>query len=187
MCKNVVIRPVHDDVIADFVQNVIKGSHSVKSLKENKGLPDSVLRLFQRNRQLRPDAHKSAIDFALSKYLNMDEETPWVISPQMCERVIHYTKTDTIKMMDFMEEDSAALVARDNRWWSAEAYKDRILSSPGEGEILPSALEKMCVQMAETILELERDNPIKEQDPWFRKVFCFRGERYFKNITLSKN
>lgn len=157
MCKNVVIRPVHHDVIVDFVENVIKGSHSGKSFDENKSLPASVLRLFQRNRNLRPDAHKSAIDFALSKHLNMEEETPWVISPQMCERVIHRTKIDTKKMMGFMEEDIAALVAHDARWWSADAYKDRIFSSPEEGEISPSSLEKMCVQMSEAILELERE------------------------------
>lgn len=114
--RNVTVSPVPSDIIPDFYHNVL-GAEPPKGIAHpNPSLPGPVLRLFQRNRSLRPSIHASRIDFVLSNAIFMSDSSIWVMNESWIDRVISETREDNKALLSFMNQECADAVKNDPRW-----------------------------------------------------------------------
>lgn len=152
--RNVMVRPVPSDIVPDFYGNVLRADPPAGTVRPNPSLPGPVLRLFQRNRILRPSAHASRIDFVLSEAVAMDDPSIWVMERPWIERVLAETRSDNEALLSLMDADCAAAMRDDPRWWSADAYGRAVAESPLPQEIPAEKLEEMCVHLAQALFRL---------------------------------
>ena len=152
--RSITVRPIGGDVVSDFFANILKAPVPQNVSRPNPTLPGPLLRLFQRNRELRPGPHNSRIDFALSQTPVHDDPPIWVMNPELIQKVIDFTRDDTRQLMEYMEPDAAKMVRDDPRWWSADAFADKQAESPDPTPVDPRKLEEMCVSMAQQLFEL---------------------------------
>lgn len=152
------VRPLPSDIVSDFYEHVLNASKPTDVILSNPSLPGPILRLFQRNKSLRPGPHRSGIDFILSDLIKMEDKTPWVLDKDVVHRVLDGSEKDNQLLMSFMDERSAQSVRDDPRWWSASAYEHKVVEKPGKRPIPRDKLEEMCVKMAKAIEELKREN-----------------------------
>lgn len=152
--RSITVRPIGGDVVSDFFANILKAPVPRNVSRPNPTLPGPLLRLFQRNRELRPGPHNSKIDFALSQESVHDDPPIWVMNPELIQKVIDFTREDTKQLTDYMEPDAAKMVRDDLRWWSADAFADKQAESPDPMPVDPHKLEQMCVAMARQLFDL---------------------------------
>ena len=155
--KSVTVRPVPEEVVADFYEHVLDAPKPQLVLRPNPSLPGPVLRLFQRNRSLRSGIHASRMDFALANHLKISDPSIWVMNELWINRVLSKTQKDTELLLSFMDNDSSKKVREDSRWWSPAAYSDKNAASPNPEPISPEKLEELCVEMAHAIYDLEME------------------------------
>jgi hypothetical protein len=154
--SNLSIRLLPDDVVDDFFLLLGIRKAAAARADVNKGLPATILRLYQRNRQLRPSRHASETDFILSKRVNHPGSAPWVLDRDTVRRIIAKTSQSNHELLTMLSPDQAESMRRDPRWWDAEAFADRKVES-WEPQVPETAdLERLCVAMAETIVRMER-------------------------------
>ena len=154
--KNITVRPVIGDIVGDFYTHILNATPPEIIDRPNPSLSGPLLRLFQRNRSLRPTIHASRIDFALSDSVAMNEPSIWVMDKAWIQRVLDRTKDDINLLMSFMDKDCAQAVQDDPRWWSLSAYADRVSESPLPQPIPAQKLEELCVEMANAIYKLKQ-------------------------------
>lgn len=149
----VTVRLLPQDIVADFFGSMGFERPATAQAPVNKGLPEAVLRLYQRNRSLRPASHAPQMDFVLSRSLGLPGNTPWVISQDRAAQVIARVRRDNLDLLDLLDPVSRAIMRADRRWWSAGAYQDKIVSDHGpvppdigELQILQAALERAARQ-----------------------------------------
>ncbi|WP_155999774.1 hypothetical protein [Thioalkalivibrio sulfidiphilus] len=152
--KHVHVRLLTGDVIEDFMSYL--GFNVQGGYRANYSLPGVVLRLFQRNRELRPGPHDSAIEFALGRQLHFDQgKSPWVIGPKLAEQLLVFYREDNQKLMELLPVDQSETMRADPRWWSMEPYLERKVS-PAEGKVIESdELERLAVAALEAIYRLD--------------------------------
>ncbi|QSX78913.1 hypothetical protein [Agrilutibacter solisilvae] len=144
------VRLLPDDVVADMYSHVLDVEPPEETAFVNASLPGDVLRLFQRNRELRPHAHAGRIDFVLSK-LKLAGTTPWVLSPEWIARILSETQLDNEVLLSMLDEASAARMRADPRWWDAAAFQDKVAEPPTPVPLDPEALEKLCVELVKAL------------------------------------
>ncbi len=159
--SEIIVRPVPADIVSDFYSTILNALPPEAVERPNPSLPGSILRLFQRNRSLRPNAHNSKIDFALSSVLTNSGSTTWVLNEQWIDRIITETRSDNEALLKFMDAESAQNVKNDPRWWRAEAFSDKTAESPDPQPISNEKLEDLCVEMAQAILDLKEKSCLK--------------------------
>jgi len=154
---DVQVRLLPDDVVPDFFEHAL-GAHAPTSQGSgvNKGLHASILRLFQRNRELRAGPHASAIDFVLLKELDMTGTAPWVLDRESIERILGATREDNRKLLSMLDPESAARMQADARWWDADAFSDRIVESPDPQPMSADDLEQLSVELTQAVARLSR-------------------------------
>jgi len=152
--EQVTIRLLDTDIIEDFFVNVLNAEPPATSGKKvNQSLPESVLRLFQRNRKLRQGPHGSLIEHILGKYLDIPGKPPWVISPELISRILSVSKQDNLDLLPMLQPEQAKIMHTDPRWWSVEAYEGLSARDPQAGEFPPDELEKLCVGLVKALRE----------------------------------
>ena len=152
--RRLIVKPVPKDIVVDFYENVIGATMPKDAARSNPSLPGPLLRLFQRNRSLRPSFHSSRMDFALSDQVGLSDPSIWVLNREWIERILKKTREDNALLMSLMDESSANQVSEDPQWWSPSAFSDRTAEPPGPQAIPPEKLEEMCVAMAHSIYRL---------------------------------
>jgi hypothetical protein len=152
--KSLTVRPVPADIIADFYGEVLQAPLPDDLPTANPSLPGPLLRLFQRNRSLRPSMHDSLIDFALSGQLDMKVPSIWVLDKKFMQNVIDRTRDDNEVLLTLMSDSCAKSVRDDARWWSVDAFSKNKAESPYAQVIPAETLERMCVEMAQAIYDL---------------------------------
>lgn len=155
--KRLMVKPVSGDIVADFYENVIGAPLPVDAARSNPSLPGPLLRLFQRNRSLRPSFHSSRIDFALSDQVGLSDPSIWVLNEEWIDRILKKTQKDNELLISLMDESGARHVREDPHWWSSSAYSEKTAEPPGPQAIPPEKLEEMCVAMARSIYRLRVD------------------------------
>lgn len=165
----VIVRPLPKDVVTDFFG--IMGFESPVAGKAvvNRGLPEAVLRLYQRNRLLRPSSHASQMDFVLSQSLNLPGGTPWVITQDTAAWAIEKARQDNLRLLSLLDDETRVAMEADLRWWSADAYRDKVVKEHGA---VPPDLEELTglyVELAKAALR-PRDDASGTSVIW-NKVF----------------
>jgi len=154
--KKVDVRLVDGDVVSDFLDYL--GYKIPPQPRSNKGLPGSVLRIFQRNRQLRPGPHDSAIEFALSRHLQLeDASTPWILFPWQIKKFIEYYRQENEQLVHYLPVNQRQKMLEDARWWSAETYSDRKHSSPLPNRLNIDELEQLAVAALVAVARLDTE------------------------------
>ena len=148
------VRVVPDDVVTDFLEFVGAEPSVFENLdgkRLNSGLSDTILRVMQRHRELRPSSHESYIDFVLEKHFgHLPGKPAWVLSPEHIEAIITRTRSDNETLQTLMSEDQAQAMQADRKWWEVVA-PDRKLADPG---VLPPADPAADAIMAIAFAEL---------------------------------
>lgn len=146
------IRLLQGDIVEDFFTSVINAEPPTTSgQKINQSLPETVLRLFQKNRELRQGPHDSVIENLLGRYLNMPGKPPWVIPPELIDRILDITRQSNLDLLPHLHPEQAEIIRNDSRWWSPEAYEGLSASDPRSGELASDELEKLCVGLIKAL------------------------------------
>lgn len=152
--KKVDARLLNGDVVQDlmgYLGYLIPGG-----MRANQSLPGVVLRLFQRNRQLRPGPHDSAIEFALARQLPMrDGKSPWVIGPKLAEQLVDFYREDNEKLLGLLSAEQGRAMRADTRWWVIDPYSQRTVSRPLGQELNREDLESLAVAALEAVYRLD--------------------------------
>ena len=126
-------RLVQNDIVEDFLGwvgvdlSLVKDYHMPSA---NKSLPDTILRVLQRHRHLRPGPHDSSIDFVLERHFGTIGNGPaWILSEDSIARIVEYTREDNEAILPFLSAHQAALMQEDRRWWDP-VVPDRNIESP---------------------------------------------------------
>jgi hypothetical protein len=156
--ERVIVRLLPSDVIADFC-NVI-GIPPIPGKRSNSGLPGTILRLYQRHRELRKSSHDSANDFVLSRHFGhiANDPTPWVIGPYKIKKIVESTRKSNTDLMNLLDADSRASMENDPRWWDAAAFADKKKSALSVENLPLARLEEIAVAALSSIRELEGEN-----------------------------
>lgn len=118
------VRLLPPNIVDDFCGWL--GLESPGEVVANPSLPGTVLRLFQRHRELRRGPHDSAIEFALGRHLALpSSRTPWVLPPALVERIIGSCRDSNLELLEQLEPAQREQMRADPAWWSAEHYADR--------------------------------------------------------------
>lgn len=141
------VRLVRGDVVSDFFTHVLGAAAPESALAANPSLPGTILRLFQRQRQLRPGPHDSKIEFVLNRHLKLQGETPWVLDQAWIRRILSATEQDNHQLLGFLDDDSAAAMREDGRWWNPEAYSDKKAESPDPIPPDAAELDELCAAL----------------------------------------
>lgn len=157
--REVIVRPVPRDVVSDFLSVLNCPPLARGETRANAGLPKEILRLYQRNPQLRPHKDASEIDFALSRALNLPGSAPWVLRPEMVQGILDKSRQSNLALLGLMDEECREAVKNDPLWWDAEAYADRKPEPWEPTPPDPAELERLCAEMAAAIHRLAARGP----------------------------
>lgn len=156
--EKVTVRLLPDDVVSDFFSIVGVEAGGAKE-RRNGSLAGGILRMFQHHTELRPGPHESAIDFVLARHLSeVGGSAPWVMGPRPIERTIQATKDSNEQLLHLLDEESAAEMAADARWWDPEAYNDRHREAPHKRALDRDGLDNLAAEAMQRIFELDTEN-----------------------------
>jgi len=154
----VIVRLLPSDVISDFcdVINVPR----LPSERRNRGLPGTLLRIYQRHRELRKTPHDSAGDFVFAEHLGhlSNDPTPWVMGPYRIRKILAETKGSNLRLLSMLDEESGKHMEEDGKWWDESAYADRQKSFEGQVDLSATHLEQIAVAALTSLLELKNEN-----------------------------
>lgn len=170
------VRVLDDDIVRDFAAYL--GNYPVSLQPQaNQGLPDVVLRLFQRNRALRQTAHSSAVEFILSRQIQFGQAyapTPWVLRPNLIAQLVEYFREDNEALLESLSENQKNRMSTDPRWWDANAYQDKRVNKAADRKLQADELELLTVDALHAITRL--DAKLREfQLGWSRLKEKFEG------------
>jgi hypothetical protein len=155
--SKITIRLQPKDIVADFCS--VLGVPPIQSNRSNTSLPASVLRLYQRQAQLRPSAHESGNDFVFSRHLKaLEGRTPWVLTPGIIKRVLAATRKSNEAILHCLDEESRTVMENDPRWWDPDAYIHKFTQSALPQVIDPIAIEELAAEALKVIAELDAEN-----------------------------
>ena len=102
--EKVTVHLLPKDIVSDFCQ--ILGIPPIQTSRSNAGLPASVLRLYQKSKQLRSGPHNSAIDFMLAHYLKESGDPAlWVLGPKLIDKMIFRTRESNLKLLEMLRKE----------------------------------------------------------------------------------
>jgi hypothetical protein len=154
--KQVDVRLLEGDVVQDFMGYL--GYPIPPQPRANQSLPETVLRLFQRNRQLRPGPHDSAIEFVLARHLKLDAgKSPWVLRPKMIGPLIEFYRQENERLVRKLPEEQRQKILGDPRWWDAEVYAQRETSKVMVGKLRADDVEPLAVAALDAIKRMDAE------------------------------
>jgi len=153
------VRLLPKNIVADFLtltdlhENSTTNSNS--ETISNVSLPGSVLRVYQKYRELRPSPHESNIDFSLSRRLSGIKQSPdWVINSEKIEAIISNTNVHNEKLKGYFDTTQLASFNSDSRWWSADAFQTQAAIS-SERKITEDEMQEIVVQSFHSLHQAE--------------------------------
>jgi hypothetical protein len=157
--RNVEIKLLSSDIVEDF--NTFLGLPHKSNLspkKINVSLPEVILRLYQRNRNLRPGPHASEIDFILSKHITLDgNQTPWVIPHSLAKFLLEHYYRDNENLLTLLSSEQKREMQSNNLWWSVDCYLTRLVKPANKTQLKGHDLEPLLVSALEAIVRLNNE------------------------------
>jgi hypothetical protein len=151
------IRLLTPNLLTDFfkILELDNKIHQIpKKLMTNKSLPNGVLRLYQAHRQLRPSPYASNNDFILEKHLDLAGKPDWVLTPKQVEYIIENTCQSHRVLLQLLDKDCRVAFKRDQRYWSAEAFKNMHSKSPSTIKATRTELEQIALAAINSVITL---------------------------------
>lgn len=143
------VRLLPKNIVTDFLTLTDLHESSTANSKletvSNVSLPGSVLRVYQKYRELRPSPHESNIDFSLSRRLSGIKQSPdWVIDAEKIAAIIGNTKVHNEELKGYFDATQLASFTSDSRWWSADAFQTQAVIS-SERKITEDEMQEIVV------------------------------------------
>lgn len=139
------------DVVRDFCDTLTaKPPKKQKARRENVSMSEDLIKLYNSFPKMR-QPHSSYIDAILTDKLGLGGGAPWVLTPDVTQKIISACAADNEKLYERLDETSAAAMKSDNRWWSADAYASMrtvpvdsiVLSAEDSQKLLRDAVQQM--------------------------------------------
>jgi hypothetical protein len=158
--KRVGVRLLSDDIVGDFSQTV-GVDRDVLGPREtvNRSLPGTILRAYQRHRDLRPGPHNAALDFIFEKYFgDIPDRTPWVLDQGSVEHIIQTTHEDNLELLELLDPVSREQMKGDRRWWDATQFADLPVEPWQAQPPRDEMLDTLFARALSVISRLEQEN-----------------------------
>jgi|GEM_PF-1620127 len=153
--RNVFIRVLAGDIVTDFIDIIGVQCNKISTHFVNKSLPADILRVYQRNRKLRPNEHASPIDFSLERRLPFSGmATPWVLQEHSVQLIFESYSNDNKALRDCIDESQRWRMEQDERWRMPPTNK---LAEPsGATDVQIEELESAVANSFEAIASLDK-------------------------------
>jgi hypothetical protein len=154
--RKIDIRIFNDDIVGDIC-SYLKIVDNSQPVYLNYGLPEIVLRIFQRNRVLRPGPHDSMVDFILREHLDLSNNlgTPWVLRENIVKSLVDYYVEDNKSLSGLLSFAQQETMLNDTRWWSHLQYPATAKSSNVMKSMRHKDLEPLLVSALNAIVALD--------------------------------
>lgn len=140
-----------DAVVSDFL-SLIDGVPITEPDRSNSGIDPLLITLYQTFPKLRA-THSSEVDIALSSLLSEKRGAPWVVSPDLADRIASSTHDDNIALLQYLSPDQQETMKADARWWNASAYAERFSASHSNEVLSHSDALKLLEAIVPAYLE----------------------------------
>jgi hypothetical protein len=153
--SQVTVRVLPDDILQDFYR--LLGAQAPQTGKINSSLPGSVLRVFQRYRELRKSAHDSAIEFSIGRHLNVGRSaTPWVIPQGVVKSIIEGSLNDNLELLELLDTDQRRLLEGNAAWWDADHYLQKTVEEAGKIAPVVGDSDRLAAAALEGLADLDQ-------------------------------
>jgi hypothetical protein len=151
------IRLATKDIVADFASMI--GCDMKPGPRLNGSLDGSILRLFQKRRELRPGPHDSLIDVVLSRRLGGLSQTgaPWVIDADRTADLIRHFEASNKDLLELLEPDVRTEMLNDPSWWYPAAYSNKKVEDHSGRQLTPSEVEDLAVKAIQALMSVEAE------------------------------
>jgi hypothetical protein len=125
--ERVTVRLLPGDVVTDFLGLLGAAPGAIPAQPRiNQSLPGTLLRALQDRPALRA-AHASELAWVLPELLEGADPAPapWLLTPADVARIQSEQRAGNERLLDLLDEEDAARMRADRRWWDAEAYAGR--------------------------------------------------------------
>lgn len=162
--KQVKVRLLNRKLLSDFSTLLnLNDSYFSTDLDKlvNKGLPNSLLRLFQLHRQLRPGPHDAVIDSILTNNLQLKGKPAWVLDSTKITSIIRELYQNNKKLIEILDEDCRADFEADLRYWDAAAFESISKNVSPVKDVKPTyaELEEISLAAINSIVEIYNKQP----------------------------
>lgn len=152
--SSVEVRLLPASIVGDFLG--LLGATCPREVSSNVGLPGAVLRLFQRHRELRPLPQDAAIEFVISRHIDLGKtRTPWVLDRDLVTEIIGKCEESNRSLLERLEPDQRRRMEEDPAWWSPDHYDGRPVEPAG---VLPpdaAAVDALAAAALKALFELD--------------------------------
>ncbi len=153
---SVTVRLLPKDVVGDFYSLLGATHEAVADTRVNVSLPAELLRVFQRNRQLRTSEHDAAMDFVAARHLELGNGAPpWIIRKNMLDIILEKSHASNQALLELLAPDQQEIMRNDPAWWSKDYYQDKIVE-PWQTQ--PPNAEKVDALLASALMGLKELN-----------------------------
>lgn len=122
-------RLARNDVVGDFLDLLgVTSGHSAERVNPSMG--ERMVRLYRALPGLRTP-QGAELDIVLARYMQDAGPTPWIVEPQLVERIIGEALETNRRLLSFLEPSQQAEMQSDPRWWNASAYAGRTATPLG--------------------------------------------------------
>jgi hypothetical protein len=159
--REVHVRLLPPNIVGDFHQ--FAGLAAPAEVVSNSGLPGSVLRVFQRHRELREGPHDSAIEFALGRHLQLQRAvSPWVLRPEIVRQIIEACRESNLELLGQLAPEQRHAMQDDPAWWEVDHYAGREVESWKPRPAAAAELDQLAAAALAAIERLDERNRLLE-------------------------
>ena len=142
------------DIVGDFLGLLaIPAEHQVEIV--NQSMSERLIRLYRAVPGFRQRAG-GELDAILSRYMKNAGKTPWILTPEMIERIIAETKETNELLLSFLDAAQQDEMRADPRWWDPSAFADRV---PVPLDELQMDSQEAAQFLAQVLMHVGRPRP----------------------------
>lgn len=153
----VIVRLQAADVVSDFLR--VLGAQSEARTTDvgrvNVSLSAPLIKLLKRFPHLR-GVNSAEVDAFLTEFFKFEGKTPWYVAPALQRSIIEACLADNNRLLQMLDPESRSIMADDQRWWDASAYKERRVWEETDFELSRLELEQFVEQAVPALLNLAR-------------------------------
>ncbi|GAB3752247.1 hypothetical protein GCM10027591_00040 [Zhihengliuella somnathii] len=149
------IIPLNDDIIADFCELYSISTDLSDVGRTNVSLPDAVLRLYQRHRDLRPEPQRPRMDFILSRAVT-GGKPPWVIPFDEVSKILDFVGKQIPILRNHIPDQFIARLDEDRRWFDSSMYADLVVQDWRPRPAKDDELDSICYEVIKHLDNLYR-------------------------------
>jgi hypothetical protein len=152
--QQVSVRLLGKDVIQDFcdMMNLPVSLDATKRPRVNPSLTPTLIKVLKRCKNLR-GPHTPNVDTILSRHLQFGGNAPWVITADLCERIIQLTRKGNLQLLEMLDPHSKHTMKNDARWWNPSAYETKKVWAESDYKLTDQEVDDVLQQAMHAIIQ----------------------------------